>query len=110
MELIINQSNAAKLIHIHWITDLFIYLQNGLQQDFWITFDPQGDNGVQVHNTCTHGVNRREIKRKTKSTLCQEKEMDEGVCKARDTASPASTQTSFFYGLHKSLGKVRNVH
>ena len=46
-------TNAAKS-EDKWVR--LIYLQNCLQQDFWINNDPQGNIGGQVHNTCTYGV------------------------------------------------------
>ena len=57
------------------MSNRFIYIQNCLQQDFWINIDPQGDIGVQVHNrTCTMVSSQQKEEKKTtfKSTLSHE--------------------------------------
>lgn len=58
----------------HQMSNRFIYIQNCLQQDFWINIDPQGDTGVQVHNTtCTMvSSQQKEKKKPLKSTLSHE--------------------------------------
>lgn len=61
----------------HQMSNRFIYIQNCLQQDFWINIDPRGHIGVQVHNTtCTivssKSTEGRKKKKTFKSTLSHE--------------------------------------
>lgn len=59
----------------HQMSNRFIYIQNCLQQDFWINIDPQGSIGVQEHNTTCTIVSSQQKKKKKKpfkSTLSHE--------------------------------------
>lgn len=57
------------LIHTtHQMSNRFIYIQNCLQQDFWINNDPRGVIDVQVHNTICTKVSSQQKKEK-KETL-----------------------------------------
>ena len=49
----------------HQMSNRFIYIQNCLQQDFWINIDPQGSIGVQEHNTTCTIVSSQQKEKKT---------------------------------------------
>ncbi len=60
------------------MSNRFIYIQNCLQQDFWINVDPQEGIGVQVHNSICTMVSSQQKEKKTnkkpfKSTLSHER-------------------------------------
>lgn len=83
----------------HQMSNRFIYIQNCLQQDFWINIDPQGDNGVQVHNTtCTMESSQQKEKKinplRAPWVMKGSRWGSLKDCKAQDTASPASLQPS----------------
>lgn len=92
------------------MSNRFIYVQNCLQQDFWINFDPQGNIGVQVHNTtCIHGVKSTEEKQnplRAPWVMKGSRWESLNYCKAQDTKSPASGKpSSTNYLLRKALDK-----
>lgn len=49
---------------IHTMCTRFIYIQHCLQQDLWINTDPQGNIGVQVHNTACNIPSSEQKKQK----------------------------------------------
>lgn len=81
------------------MSNRFIYIQNCLQQDFWINNDPRGVIGVQVHNTICTKVSSQQKKEKKRNPLrapwvlkgCRWSLKN---CKAQDTASATSLRPS----------------
>lgn len=93
-----NLQHVVKSQTTRQMSNRFIYIQNCLQQGFWINIDPWGDICIQVHDTSCIIVSSQQ---REKKTLLQHLDPENGCtwsslknCKAQDTASTASLRPS----------------